>query len=174
MFPAPPPPLVQVVELEQQQAEEKKERLQANEQRRADLLAARNAALEARKKALAQRAAQRDAVTAEKAEHMRKLHEEVLAEVTEEWEEKERRITAAREAREAAQAAASLARQQASKKRIEEALARERAQAEEDRQRREAALREKVCEGSAWCGCGYGCECGVCVWGVRVGCGEWV
>jgi hypothetical protein len=163
-----------VVELEQQQAEEKKERLQANEQRRADLLAARNAALEARKKALAQRAAQRDAVTAEKAEHMRKLHEEVLAEVTEEWEEKERRITAAREAREAAQAAASLARQQASKKRIEEALARERAQAEEDRQRREAALREKVCEGSAWCGCGYGCECGVCVWGVRVGCGEWV
>ncbi len=66
-----------MVALEQQQAEEKKERLQANEQRRADLLAARNAALEQRKRELSQRATQRSKVTQEKAEHMRKLHEEV-------------------------------------------------------------------------------------------------
>ena len=136
---------VQVVALEQRTAEEKKEKLAMNEERRAELLKARQAALEARKKELARRAASRDALIAEKNAHMKKLEEEVLAEVREEWEEKERRIIAARELKEKQRAAQAAAREQANKKRMEEALKRERTLAEEDRQRREAAIKEKVC-----------------------------
>jgi hypothetical protein len=136
--------VAQVVALEQETNEHKRERLQAADQRRDERLAARQAAVDAYKRELSQRAAQRQALTVEKAAAIKKMEEDIAVEVSLEWEEKEKRIAAIRENKEKELAAFKAAREQEIQRRVTAAVAKAKQLEQEERERREAALREKV------------------------------